>query len=92
MDFTGAESAAHASVKNATASKGRFIAALPGLGGCRLAPCVVNRRLACQHRYQTLVSAPLLGQGKWLRALDKLFRGRLGDETSSQGRDRNPEC
>jgi hypothetical protein len=45
-----------------------------------------------EHCYQALVSAWLRGQGKWLRPMNKLFRGRLADETSSQDRDRNPGC
>ena len=92
VDLIGSKVAAQASVSNATMSKGRFIAVLPSPGVCRLAAFFLTRRLIDEHCYQALVSAWLRGQGKWLRPMNKLFRGRLADETSSQDRDRNPGC
>jgi hypothetical protein len=72
VDLIGARVAAQASVRNATMSKGRFIAVLPISGLCRLAAFFRTRRLIGQHYYQALVSAYLRGQGKWLRPMRQI--------------------
>jgi len=87
IDLIGAKSAAQASVRNTTISKGRFIAVLPSSGVCRLA-AFCTPRLIERHCYQASVSASLRGQGKWFRSVDELFRGRMADEVSSRDRDR----
>jgi hypothetical protein len=72
VDLIGTKVAAQASVRNATMSKGHFIAVLPISGLCRLAAFFRTRRLIEQHCYQAFVSAYFRGQGKWLRPMRQI--------------------
>jgi hypothetical protein len=67
IDLIGAKSATQASVKNATMSKGLFIAILPR---CVQIRCFFDPRYRC---YQALVSICLREQGKWLRQWANCF-------------------
>ena len=71
VDLIGAKVAAQASVRNATMSKGRFIAVLL-FSVCADAALFRTRRLILEHCYQALVSACLRGQGKWLRPMGQI--------------------
>ena len=71
VDLIGAKVAAQASVRNATMSKGRFIAVLL-FSVCADAALFRTRRLILEHCYQALVSACLRGQGKWLRSMGQI--------------------
>ena len=68
IDLTGTKSAAQASVRNATMSKGRFIASslVPGV---QISAVFLDLPSEC---YQALVSACLRGQGKWLRPIGQI--------------------
>ena len=67
IDLIGAKSATQASVRNATMSKGLFIAILPR---CVQIRCFFDPRYRC---YQALVSICLREQGKWLRQWANCF-------------------
>lgn len=91
VDPIGAKSAAQASVSSVTITEDRFIAILPSSGVCSL-----WRFLTASSNLEVLLSDvgfSLSSQaGKMASPMNKLFRGRLADETSSQDRDRNPGC
>lgn len=72
VDLIGAKVAAQASVKNASMSKGRFIAILlfPVSAGFATLPDPV---LVFGYCYQALVSTCLRGRGKWLRPMEQII-------------------
>jgi hypothetical protein len=77
VDLMGAKSAAHASVRAATVSKGRFIAILLSSSVCKWALFLIRPPIDQQvirRWFQALFS----DREKWLRPLPELFRGHLG--------------
>ena len=87
VDLIGAKSAAHASVSNATIIEDRFIAVLLTSGVC-IFSAFPGRVISSGHLLSGVGFSLSSRAGKMVSSINKLFLGRLTDETSSQDRDR----